>query len=155
MTAGDYETALKELETQRDNPAAQNYIGVCFMMKGDYDQAETFLSKAEKNGDPIRTDQPRTYPPSQTDRILRFIPTGNTDLGIDNEKHDTTASSFLRSATNRRAVFLLVCLPTSAYTLSCASPVLNSLSANSSARPVICLSRNNSSRSIPIWRMIH
>ena len=51
MTAGDYETALKELETQRDNPAAQNYIGVCFMMKGDYDQAETFLRKAEKNGD--------------------------------------------------------------------------------------------------------
>ena len=51
MTAGDYETALKELETQRNNPAAQNYIGVCFMMKGDYDQAETFLRKAEKNGD--------------------------------------------------------------------------------------------------------
>ncbi|MFQ8807172.1 MAG: tetratricopeptide repeat protein [Alistipes indistinctus] len=48
MTAGDYETALKGLETQRDNPAAQNYIGVCFMMKGDYDQAETFLRKAEK-----------------------------------------------------------------------------------------------------------
>ena len=43
--------ALKELETQRDNPAVQNYIGVCFMMKGDYDQAETFLRKAEKNGD--------------------------------------------------------------------------------------------------------
>lgn len=51
MTAGDYETALKELETQRDNPAAQNYIGVCFMRKEDYDQAETFLRKAEKNGD--------------------------------------------------------------------------------------------------------
>ena len=52
MMGGDYETALSELETQMNNPMAFNYIGVCYMMKGDYDQAESFLRKAEADGDP-------------------------------------------------------------------------------------------------------
>ena len=52
MVEGDYETALKELEGQQENPAAFNYIGVCYMMKGDYDTAEKFLRKAEAAGDP-------------------------------------------------------------------------------------------------------
>ena len=52
MVEGDYEAALKELEGQQENPAAFNYIGVCYMMKGDYDTAEKFLRKAEAAGDP-------------------------------------------------------------------------------------------------------
>ena len=52
MVEGDYEAALKELEGQQENPAAFNYIGVCYMMKGDYDTAEKFLRKAEAPGDP-------------------------------------------------------------------------------------------------------
>lgn len=51
MTEGNYDAALQELESQRENPAAFNYIGVCYMTKGDYDQAEAFLKKAEANGD--------------------------------------------------------------------------------------------------------
>ena len=45
MVEGDYEAALKELEGQQENPAAFNYIGVCYMMKGDYDTAENFSGK--------------------------------------------------------------------------------------------------------------
>lgn len=52
MMDGDYDAALKELESQKENPAAFNYIGVCYMILGDYGQAESFLRKAEANGDP-------------------------------------------------------------------------------------------------------
>lgn len=52
MIAGNYDAALRELESQRDNPAAFNYIGVCYMTKGDYGRAGEYLGKAEAAGDP-------------------------------------------------------------------------------------------------------
>lgn len=52
MAEGNFDAALQELESQRDNPAAFNYIGVCYMTRGDYEQAEAFLRLAEANGDP-------------------------------------------------------------------------------------------------------
>ena len=51
MMEGDYESALQALESQQGNPEAFNYIGVCHMMKGDYDRAEAFFRKAETAGD--------------------------------------------------------------------------------------------------------
>ena len=51
MMDGDYESALQALENQQDNPEAFNYIGVCYMMEGDYERAEAFFRKAEAAGD--------------------------------------------------------------------------------------------------------
>lgn len=52
MVAGDYTGALRELESQKQNPAAYNLIGVCYMMTGNLDQAEVYLEMAGKNNDP-------------------------------------------------------------------------------------------------------
>lgn len=57
---GDYSVALRELEGQKENPMAFNLIGVCHMMLGDHDAAETYLKKAQANGDryaPLNLEQ--------------------------------------------------------------------------------------------------
>ena len=72
MVEGDYEAALKELEGQQENPAAFNYIGVCYMMKGDYDTAEKISPESRSRRRSVRIGQSRTHRAGQKNRILEF-----------------------------------------------------------------------------------
>lgn len=51
MKESNYEAALRELETLKDEPVALNFVGVCYMMLEDYDTAEDYLNRALDNGD--------------------------------------------------------------------------------------------------------
>ncbi len=48
---GDYEEALILLKQTGEDPKALNTIGVCYMMKGDFDEAEVYFRKALQQGD--------------------------------------------------------------------------------------------------------
>lgn len=46
-----FDEALEMLADYSDDPRAWNLIGVCYMMKGDYAQANPYFAKAVANGD--------------------------------------------------------------------------------------------------------
>lgn len=63
MIEGSYESALRELLPEKENPLAFNLIGVCYMMLDDFDQAEGYLGKAVAKKDehaPLNIEQIET-----------------------------------------------------------------------------------------------
>lgn len=52
MNAMRWEDARVKLLSISDDPAAANLLGVCYMMTGDYDTADSWFSRAAANGDP-------------------------------------------------------------------------------------------------------
>lgn len=52
IIAHHFDEALMGLVEFKDDPRTWNYIGVCHMMKGDYNSADIYFRKATDNGDP-------------------------------------------------------------------------------------------------------
>lgn len=52
MIGGDWNRALAVLEGAKDDPRSYNSIGVCLMMTGDYDRADSWFLRALEAGDP-------------------------------------------------------------------------------------------------------
>ena len=51
MVAHKFDQALAMLAEFKDDPRTWNNIGVCYMMKGDYVEADSYFLKASHNGD--------------------------------------------------------------------------------------------------------
>lgn len=45
-----FDEALENMLPYKDDPRAWNYIGVCYLMKGNYDEADKYFTKAAEQG---------------------------------------------------------------------------------------------------------